>query len=159
MTTPRKGLLFHFTHVTNLVTIVQDGLHCDSDVTATRRSFTEVGNQGIKSQRRSRAVPISPGGVVADYVPFYFAARSPMLYAVYMNNVPTYSGGQDEVVYLVTTVDAVVQHNLPFVFTDRNAALGVALYGSNPADLDSYVDWPLMEDQWFRNTPEGEANG
>lgn len=154
MTTPRKDLLFHFTHVSNLATIAQDGLHCDSNVTAAGRSITEVGDQKIKSRRRCRIVPISPGGVVADYVPFYFAERSPMLYAIHMNNVKTYSGGQDEVVYLVTTVDAVVEHKLAFVFTNRNAVLSIARYGNNLADLDSYVDWPLMQSQWFKNTPE-----
>ncbi|MGH3802502.1 MAG: DarT ssDNA thymidine ADP-ribosyltransferase family protein [Pseudonocardiaceae bacterium] len=34
----------------------------------------EVGNRGIKKRRRRRAVPVGPRGVVADYVPFYFAS-------------------------------------------------------------------------------------
>ena len=154
MTTPQRGLLFHLTHISNLPPIARDGLRCDTEVTDTERCFTEVGNQVIKSRRRVRRVPVPPGGVVADYVPFYFAARSPMLYAIHMGNVATYEGGQDEVVYLVTSIEAVVQHRLAAVFTDRNATLEVARYGTDPATIDSYVDWDLMEAQVWRNTPQ-----
>jgi ssDNA thymidine ADP-ribosyltransferase, DarT len=152
MATPTRGLLFHFTHIDNLLSVVSSGLSCDSAVSAAGTDFVEVGNRDIKDRRRTRTVPISPGGVVADYVPFYFAARSPMLYAIHMGNVPTYSGGQDEVVYLVTSTTAVVEHRLPFVYTDRNAALTFARYSNDIAELDSLVDWQLMEGQWFNNT-------
>ena len=91
------------------------------------------------------AVPLAPGGCVADYVPFYFAARSPMLYIISKGDVPTYSGGQDEIVYLVTSTEKVAQEGLRFVFTDRNAALGLARYGDDLQVLDDYLDWELME--------------
>ena len=42
------------------------------------------------------------------------------------SGVPSYEGGQDEIVYLVTSIEQIHQHDLPFVFTDRNAALGYA---------------------------------
>ena len=154
MTTPQRGLLFHLTHVSNLATIARDGLRCDSEVTDTRRAFTEVGNQDIKSRRRAQPVPIPPGGVVADYAPFYFAARSPMLYAIHGRNVPTYTGSQDELVYLVTSIDVVIEHGLATVFTDRNATLRFASYGTDPANIDRYVDWELMEARWWHNTPQ-----
>ena len=79
--------VFHFTHIDNLSTIVREGLHCDSTVKGSGLLQQEVSNQDIKSMRRAREVPIPPGGVVADYVPFYFAPRSPMMYAIHMRNV------------------------------------------------------------------------
>lgn len=154
MTTPQRGLLFHLTHVSNLATIARDGLRCDSEVTGTKRAFVEVGNQDIKSRRRARPVPVPPGGFVADYVPFYFAARSPMLYAIHRRSVPTYTGGQDEVVYLVTSIDVVIEHGVATVFTDRNATLGFARYGTDTANIDRYVDWELMEARSWYNTPQ-----
>ena len=155
MTTPRRGVLFHFTHVSNLASIARDGLCCDSEVEDSGGPITEVGNQDIKERRRQRRVPIPPGGVVADYVPFYFAARSPMLYAVHRGNVPTYDGGQNEIVYLVTNIDSLGQHGLQFVFTDRNAALGhVVEFGSDPAELDEFVGWKLMEARMWSNTAQ-----
>ena len=131
MTAPTRGWLFHFTHIDNLASVARSGLNSDQAVASSGMDFVEVGNRGIKEQRRHRLVPIQPHGKVADYVPFYFAARSPMLYAIYKGNVPTYSGGQGEVVYLVTSTDAIVEHRLPFVYTDRNAALAFAQYSSD----------------------------
>ena len=105
-------------------------------------------------RRRNLAVPLAPGGCVADYVPFYFAARSPMLFIISKGDVPTYSGGQEEIVYLITSTEKVVEERLPFVFTDRNAALRIADYGNDLQDLDDYVDWDLMEGRMWKNTDE-----
>ncbi len=77
MTTPQRGLLFHFTHVDNVASVARAGLLCDSALDATNPDFIEVANRDIKKRRRSQPVRAGPGGVVADYVPFYFAARSP----------------------------------------------------------------------------------
>lgn len=152
MTTPRRGLLFHFTHVDNLPAIASHGLL--SDRAATRRGLltTDVGNQSIKSKRRTIQVRITPGGVIADYVPFYFAARSPMLGSVHKRNVPTYAGGQEGLVYLVTDVDAIVDRDLPFVFTDRHPVANYARFSNRIEDLDRFVDWPLMEARYWNDT-------
>ena len=152
MTTPKNGLLFHFTHIDNLASVVSAGLSCDAVMVQSPNAFVNVGNQVIKARRRRRPVPDPHGGVVADYVPFYFAARSPMLYAIHMKNVQTYQGTQDEVAYLVTSTEAVVEQGLPFVYTDRNASMAVAKFSSDLAEIDSLVDWDLMRRRMFRNT-------
>ena len=77
-----------------------------------------------------------------------------MLYIISKGDVPTYSGGQDEIVYLVTSTEKVVEERLRFVFTDRNAALRIAGYEDDLADLDDYVDWDLMEGLMWNNTDE-----
>ena len=58
--------------------------------------------------------------MLADYVPFYFAPRSPMLYAIYKCNVQDYTGSQEEIVYLVSTVEI---------------ATGLGLPGASPTDM------------------------
>ena len=152
--TPRRGLLYHFTHISNLASIAVEGLYSDVQIEASQRAPTEVGNADVKQRRRNLAVPLAPSGCVADYVPFYFAARSPMLYIISKGDVPTYSGGQDEIVYLVTSIENVVEECLRFVFMDRNAALGFARYGDDPQVLDDYLDWELMEGLMWYDTAE-----
>ena len=152
MTTPRRGLLFHFTHVDNLPAIVTAGLVCDRSATARDLVSIDIGQQDVKSRRRQRAVPISPGGMVADYVPFYFAARSPMLYVIHKGDVSSYEGGQDGLVYLLTHVDKIVEMGLPFVFTDRNAAATYAKFSTRIDKLNDFVDWPLMEARYWNST-------
>lgn len=152
VTTPRSGLLFHFTHRLNLPSVIAYGLRSDSAVRADGSLAVEVGEDRIKEQRRRRGVPIGPGGVVADYVPFYFAARSPMLYAISRGNVPAYQDGQNPLVYLVTDLDRLQKVGCRFVFTDRNAYYQTATYAEDPAELDQLVDWELMEATMWNNT-------
>src|SRR5450631_276070 len=105
MSRPVPTTVLHFTHVNHLASIVEHGLAADSVAQAASLLEVEVGNVGIKQARHDRAVPIAPFGVVADYVPFYFAPQSPMMSAIKHGNVPTYAGGCDDLVYLVTTAE------------------------------------------------------
>ena len=77
-----------------------------------------------------------------------------MFYIISKGDVPTYSGGQDEIVYLVTSNEKVAQERLRFVFTDRNAALGLVRYGDDLQVLDDYLDWELMEGPMWNDTAE-----
>lgn len=164
MTTPRYGLLFHFTHIDNLPAILEEGaLLSDSIVEARGSLSTEAGNPAIKQRRREREVSCAPGGCVCDYVPFYFAARSPMMYVLWKGTVPSFAGDHRDLVYLVTDVDRIVQADLPFVISDRNAAKDyvefsndIAVLGdlTTPAPQSAFVDWPLMKEAMWSNTPD-----
>lgn len=152
MTLPRPVWLYHFTHLQHLPSILADGLVCDAH--AAGRLVVEVGNRQIKAGRRKRKVPRGPGGVVADYVPFYFAPRSPMLYAIHKGNVPSYTGGEAGLIYLCTTLERLEQIGLSWVATDRNAALDLAAYADRLPELRELVDWPLMDATMWHNTDE-----
>src|ERR1700712_3277083 len=93
--------IYHITHVDNLPTIVREaGLVCDAE--AERRGLCQqsIAYDSIKQRRRRRAVvtlhgdAVAAGGVLPDYVPFYFCNRSPMLGAIHQGTVPGYQGGQ-----------------------------------------------------------------
>lgn len=64
-----------------------------------------------------------------------------------------YSGGQEPVVHLVSTVEAVVQAGLPFVFTDGHAVVAWTEFFDDASRLD-VVDWPLMAARFWADTPE-----
>jgi hypothetical protein len=117
----------------------------------------EVGDLGIKGNRRARAVPVSPGGVVADYVPFYFAPRSPMMFSISRGNVASYQGGTARLIYLTSTLERLDEAGCQPLLTDRNAALRYAEYRlfdpSDPID-DDFIDWDLMGQRDWYNTPD-----
>ncbi|WP_285905828.1 type II toxin-antitoxin system toxin DNA ADP-ribosyl transferase DarT [Pseudodesulfovibrio pelocollis] len=144
--------LYHFTHQSNLESILASGgLLCDSAMAAQRHAV--VGNRDIKGRRAHLDVTVAPHGVVADYVPFYFAPRSPMLYVIHKGTVPACEYPQNEVIYLCTTVEDVVAV-CDYCYTDRNAALYLAEFYKDISHIHVNVDMPLMSEEYWNNTPE-----
>lgn len=144
--------VYHFTHHSNLPSIIQaGGIFCDSHMAAQGGNHANVGHPGIKGRRARRPVPVSAGGVVADYVPFYYAPRSPMLYAIHCNNVPECTYQQTSVVYLLYATADLFQA-CRCCFTDINAVLNHAQFSDNPVMLNTLIDWPLMRARQWANT-------
>lgn len=154
MPRPVPTPIYHFTHIDHLPGVVRHGLLADTVAQQVGILAQEVGNRDIKERRRRRPVPIPPGGTVADYVPFYFAPRSPMMYAIDRGNVPEYRGGIDSLVYLITDVERLIQMGLTALTTDRNAVLGYAGFAAGTDGLDDAVDWQLMRQTMWNNTPD-----
>ncbi len=98
---------------------------------------------------------MGPGGVLADYVPFYFAPRSPMLYVISRGAVPRYKRGQEEVLHLVSSTERIEEQELPFAFTDGHAVIKLSRFFDQMRDLDR-IDWPLMEEQFWTDTDEDQ---
>lgn len=154
MARPIPTPVFHFTRVEHLDTIVAQGVACDRQAQANGLLRIEVGNAGIKARRAQRLVPESPKGVVSDYVPFYFAPRSPMMYSIHRGNVPGYTEGTGRLVYLVTTLEALLEAGLDPILTDRNAVLQFASFHQlrMGEPVDDFIDWPLMKQPMWNNT-------
>jgi hypothetical protein len=151
----QRGLLFHFTHLSNLPSILsQERLVSDTVTRATQCLETEAGDPLIKARRRELVVPVPPGGHPSDYVPFYFAPRSPMLYKINRGGVPSYQDGQQALVYVVTTVEAVVASGRPHVFSDGNCASAISRYHQDLNELATAVDWEIMNALIWRDTAD-----
>lgn len=149
--------IYHITHIENLTSILREG-GVWSDAERLRRglSVRSIAYQELKERRSQRSVEtlegrtVSAGGTLAEYVPFYFANRSPMLYAIHTGYVEGYTGGQTEVVYLVSSVERVVEIGLQWCFTDGHAVEALTDFFVSLEDL-SHVDWPVVEHWSWRN--------
>ena len=74
--------------------------------------------------------------MLSDYVPFYFAPRSPMLYAIHKGKVEGYTGGQGEVLHLVSSAESVAGENgLDYCFTEGHAEIGFSEFFEDLTDL------------------------
>jgi hypothetical protein len=152
---PSSHAIMHFTHVKNLPGILAEGcLQADNLVARGSRLVVEAADLSIKASRRQIPISLSPGGCVADYVPCYFAPRSPMLFKISKGTVPGYTDGQDPLVYLVSTVETVARAGLRWLFSDGNCAAGVTQVFSDLSLLDSVVDWRVMRAQIWKNTAD-----
>jgi hypothetical protein len=107
--------------------------------------YGNIAYQGAQGKRATKMVSKPPGGVIHDYVPFYFAPRSPMLFTINRGNVPDCPFRQQDIVHMETTVEAVVDDGLHYVFYDYNATLDIATCYSNVKDLDK-INWSLFQE-------------
>lgn len=145
---PTPTRIYHFTPFANLSGILEARmLICNNDCCTQRIS---AANEGVQDRRSRKVVPCKPGGNLHDYVPFYFCFRSPMLGAISSGRVPTYTGSQEELVYMVSSVQRVAEAGLDFVFTDRHAVYKYAAFLTNLDDLRE-IDWRLILATWWTN--------
>lgn len=106
----------------------------------------------IKERRAQTSVPMTPYGTLDEYVPFYFAPRSPMLYVNWKEKNPS-EYGEVCIVHLVSDCEAVAEARLKFTFTDGHATMQplTSFYG-RLGDLDK-IDWSVMESRMWTDTP------
>jgi hypothetical protein len=113
---------------------IEEEAGSNSTIQQHRIGYTDLVNQSIQPRRARVTVPYGAGGTLTDYVPFYFAPRAPMLYAIHQGNVSTYSEGQESLVYLVSTIEAVQQANFSFAFTDGHDIMALMIRNNNFLD-------------------------
>ena len=135
--------LFHITAIDNLQSIAGSGLFSKNQVAAQAIKFANIAFQTVQGHRSLKTVPIAPAGNLHDYVPFHFAPRSPMLKTIDSGNVPGCAYKQDDIVHLTTTVKAIAEAGLPFVFTNYHAVKAFADFFGDQKDLDK-IDWELF---------------
>jgi hypothetical protein len=143
MAVPNPVRLFHITAIDNLPGICVTGaLLSKSAGNLVGVAYQNIAHAGAQGARAVRPVPDPPGGVVHDYVPFYFAPRSPMLYAVNGGRVAGCNWRQEDIVHLETTVNRVCMGG-NFVYYDRNATLAFSQPFIDLAQLDA-IAWDLL---------------
>lgn len=147
--------IYHITHVANLVGIIADGgLWCDRLRAIRAVGAVSIAHQHIKDRRAKRQVPIAADGTLADYVPFYFAPCSPMLFTIHRGNVQGYTEGQRPIVHLVSTAETVVTLGKAWVFTDGHAEMAISEFFYDLEQLSQVVDWDVMRSRYWNDTLE-----
>lgn len=111
----QKTYIWRMTHYTNIKFILQNGIHsCNGQIHDPQ--YVNIGHRTLITGRGQSAIAISPGGVLNDYVPFYFHYKMPMLYHIHQGVVADYAGSQQEIIYLVSSAENIEAQNIPFVF-------------------------------------------
>src|SRR4051812_37511694 len=88
MPPPSPVWIYHITAIPNLINIVAQGaLWSKGSLVRSGQQYENIAYQGAQGKRAMKIVDVPPGGVVHDYVPFYFAPRSPMLFTINQGNV------------------------------------------------------------------------
>lgn len=144
--------LFHITHYENLTSILKHGgLSAYSQMDNKHLIYQNIAHNDIQDRRATTPIPIAPYGNLHDYVPFYFAPRSPMLYAIKQGRVQGLTGSQEQIIYFVTKTDSIKNAGLLFVFTDGHAIMSFTDFFSDLTDI-THIDWNIMNEKYWNDT-------
>ena len=149
---PKPTYIFRIIHIKNLPKILEDGyIYCCNQLNKMGKSYESIAHKSIMERRASTKVPCGPQGNLLDFVAFYFAPRSPMLYSIYKGNVEGCSSNQEDLIYVVSTVQKVDENSIEFVFTDGYGIMSFTNYFDDLSNLDE-IDWPLMKQKYWSDT-------
>jgi len=150
---PERGLLFRITHIANLPWLLANGLHCANGAVADP-DFVAIGNPDLIGKRAGRPVPHPPGGTLADYVPFYFTPKSPMLLNIRTGYAGLTRRPNEEIVILVSSCQAMSDHQVSMLYTDRHAYVSTARWTAEPRDLRDMLDWDILRRHDFARSDQ-----
>ncbi len=149
---PLPTPIYHITHIDNLAPIIQaGGLRGVGRLREQGAGYQSIAYPHIQDRRGGVRVPCGPGGTLHDYVPFYFAPRSPMLYTINRGKVPGYAEGQAPIVHLVSSAQRVEAAGPGFVFTDGHAIMSLTEFFEDLGHLGR-IDWQVMRARQWADT-------
>ncbi len=149
MAPPVPTPIFRLVHIESLdVLLRRGGLHAPQHTPNDGLPYRAIHNVDIQAERRVRPIPCGPGGTIHDYVSFYFGYLSPMLLQLKTGRVADYQEGQEPLIYLVASVQTVVEGGVPFVFSDGHGIAAFTSWYSDVAALDK-VDWDMVYQRYW----------
>ena len=145
MPRPIPTRIFHLTPIANLAKLCIAGEICSKNALVARGEVHEsIAHNSIQTRRAEKPVGCAPGRVIHDYVPFYFAPRSPMLHAIQSGKVAGCRWRQEDIVHIESTVENVVASGKQFAIYPMNAALDFSTECYGTLEGLTRVDWSLL---------------
>ncbi len=149
--------VYHITGIDNLVSIASSGLQ--SDLAIGPLPHQVIGYAHIKSRRMTQyRVPCCSGSpFVGDFVPFYYCARSPMLFTINKGNTGLPPGCQKDIVHLVTTIGDATSRGAEWAISDGNAGAEHTTFSADEDGL-AKLDWSAIQtNNWTGKTHQKSA--
>lgn len=144
MTVPVPTPIYGFLHVDNLQVCLSRGvLHAPNHTPQDGLMYKTIHHLDIQQQRKIIRIPCGPRGVIHDYVAFYFGYLSPMLLQLKTGQVAGYNEGQEPLIYLTSSAQVIMQHQMGFVFSDGHGIAFDTQWYDELRNLDK-VDWSMV---------------
>ncbi len=149
---PNPTPILRFTHVDNLDTITRrGGLHAPNQVPDDGLPYRFCHSAEVESARVDVPIHLGPGGMIHDYVPFYFGYLSPMMLNLKTGRVGGYSEGQEPLIYLLSSAQAIEAAGLDFVFSEGHGLATITEWFDELGRLDA-VDWTMVNQRYWTDT-------
>jgi hypothetical protein len=143
-----KTRLFRMTHIENVPHILRYGItHSESQ--NANPEYVPIGDASLISSRGKFV--LDNGRRLSDYIPFYFSTRTPMLYVIQKGFNLVQPTPADKIVYCVTSVQAIIDLNLEFVFTNGHAIdkFTSQYYKSDVSRIREILDWEAINSKYW----------
>lgn len=149
MSVPSPTPIVRLIHVDNLdVCLRRGGLHAPNHAPSDGLTYRTIHSVQIQAKRQVKRIHCGPRGTIHDYVSFYFGYLSPMMFQLKTGQIPGYSDGQEPLIYLVTTAQAVRDAGVGYAFSDGHGIAAFTNWFDDLADLDK-VDWGMVEQRYW----------
>tara|TARA_R110000868_G_scaffold337619_1_gene598506 strand:+ start:266 stop:856 length:591 start_codon:yes stop_codon:yes gene_type:complete len=138
------------THIENIPHIIENGItHKES--AQSNQNYKPIGDNSLISTRDTYVMP--NGNVLGDYIPFYFGARTPMLYVIQngYNGVTALHPGK--IVYCVSSIRRIIDSGIDFVYTDGHATDGFTKFyvKGDINNIENHVDFGATKAKFWKN--------
>lgn len=146
---PDPTPIVRFIHTDNLgVCLRRGGLHAPNHTPNDGLTYRTIHNVDIQVKRKIERVPCGPRGTIHDYVSFYFGYLSPMMLQLKTGQVSGYAEGQEPLIYLVSSAQAVQAAGAGYAFSDGHGIAAFTNWFDDLADLDK-VDWNMVYQRYW----------
>jgi hypothetical protein len=159
-TIPNKIWLYRIVHWQNVEHILEFGLVNRNHPNANP-DYVAIGHHQLIEDRKEHHVLVhGSSGLsdtlrLSDYVPFYFGGHSVMLHMIRNGYSGVKKYPQEEIVYIVSSVESIERENCEFIFSDKHAKKSMAKFYNRTQDLDK-VDWDIVKKKVWHNTEDDQ---
>jgi hypothetical protein len=150
MTDLSKTYLFRMTHIENIPHILQYGITHPSSCNANPK-FVPIGDRTLITTRNDFL--LNNGRRLGDYIPFYFGVRTPMLYVIQKGYNMVTPTPAENIVYCISSVQKIIEHQLDFVFTDGHAvdSFTTQYTPKDIINIDNIIDQKAVMAKYWRD--------
>lgn len=149
--THKGKYIFHFTDLRNLDSIIKNALLSTNEKNKLGIKHHNIANQTIQARRDEMNVTVGPGGMVHDYVPFYFSSINPMLLSLLNHK----NCDQNQIIYLCVKIERLGKNDAVFTNESANTNTPPVFY-DDTSYLDE-LDWDLILSwKWKMDTDEAK---
>ena len=149
MNPPNQTLIYRFMHIDNLaICLRRGGLCAPKHTPEDGEQYRTIHSENIQDARADRDIRCGPGGVIHDYVSFYFGVHSPMLYRLHTGWEIDYKEGQEPLIYLSSEAELIARNTADFVFSDGHGLASYTKWFDNLEKLDQLDGETIRSKIW-----------
>ena len=137
-------------HIDNLSHVWQHGITKIDSVNANA-FYRPIGDNSLINNRTNFAMP--NGRLLGSYIPFYFWSRMPMLYVIQKGFNGVTATSPENIVYCITTVEQIIDHEIDYVFTDGHAVdrFSSFYFPEQISDIEEIIDFKAVKDPFWKD--------